>query len=508
MPPCPRCARGPRTTAAWPPCCASTTGPRTATCRRRCCWRRPIAARTQRLALSLILILPFYDPVRLAEDMAVLDIISGGRASYILALGYRPEEFEQFGLALADRGRLADEKLALLRRLLAGETVVQDGRRITVTPRPQTAGGPGLMWGGGTVAAARRAGRYGLGMLANANVDGMREAYEAACRKHGHEPGPAFFPDRDNPSVCFVADDVDQAWSELGEYLLHDVRTMPRGIPATRRPAGFSHVATVDELREAAASHVIISVSGGDLAGPRAARYSTCRRCAAGCRRKSHGRISSAWAKSCCRRSLDPRASSLSCCRTERRDHDRNGTAEVYYDPFDFDIDDDPYPIWKRLRDEAPLYYNEKYNFYALSRYEDVSRELTNWDTYRSGRGTTMDIIMSGIELPPGVILFEDPPIHDLHRRLLSRVFTPRRMEAIEPLTRDFCVRALDPLVGTGRFDFIENIGAMVPMRTIGYLLGIPEEDQEEIRDRGGRQLTLKEGTFRPVAARLFRAQP
>ena len=179
-------------------------------------------------------------------------------------------------------------------------------------------------------------------------------------------------------------------------------------------------------------------------------------------------------------------------------------TTEVYYDPFDFDIDDNPYPIWKRLRDEAPLYHNDKYNFYALSRYEDVSRELMNFDTFRSGRGTTMDIIMSGIEVPPGIILFEDPPIHDLHRRLLSRVFTPRRMESIDPLTRDFCVRALDPLVGTGKFDFIENLGAMVPMRTIGYLLGIPEDSQESIRDRGGRQLTLKEGTFRPATKEFF----
>ena len=174
-------------------------------------------------------------------------------------------------------------------------------------------------------------------------------------------------------------------------------------------------------------------------------------------------------------------------------------TAEVYYDPFDFEIDNDPYPIWKRLRDEAALYYNDKYNFYALSRYEDVSRELMNFDTYRSGRGTTMDIIMSGIELPPGVILFEDPPIHDVHRHVLSKVFTPRRMEAIEPLTRAFCVRALDPLMGSGRFDFVENLGAMVPMRTIGYLLGIPEDDQAAIRDKGGSQLTLKEGTFRAV---------
>src|SRR6476659_9099083 len=146
----------------------------------------------------------------------------------------------------------------------------------------------------------------------------------------------------------------------------------------------------------------------------------------------------------------------------ERADIDeRDGTVtgtnavELYYDPFDFDIDDNPYPIWKRLRNDAPLYYNEKFNFYALSRYEDVSRELPNFHTYRSGRGTTIDIIMSGIDVPPGVILFEDPPLHDLPRRLMSKVFTPRRMEAIEPLTRQYCVRALDPLVGSGRFDFI-----------------------------------------------------
>ncbi len=179
-------------------------------------------------------------------------------------------------------------------------------------------------------------------------------------------------------------------------------------------------------------------------------------------------------------------------------------SVELYYDPFDFDIDNDPYPAWKRLRDEAPLYFNEKFNFYALSRYEDVERELPNWDTYRSGRGTTMDVITSGIEMPPGVILFEDPPLHDLHRRLLSKVFTPRRMEEIEPLTRQFCVRALDPLVGSGRFDFIGDIGAMVPMRTIGYLLGIPEEDQQTIREKTDRVLGLKEGTFKAATAEAF----
>ena len=167
---------------------------------------------------------------------------------------------------------------------------------------------------------------------------------------------------------------------------------------------------------------------------------------------------------------------------------------DVYYDPFDFDIDDDPYPVWKRLRDEAPLYHNDKYNFYALSRYDDVSPALTNWELMRSGRGTTADILLNNIEFPPGVILFEDPPIHDLHRRLLSRVFTPKRMEAIEPLARQFCSRALDPLIGSGSFDFIADLGAWMPLRTIGYLLGIAEDDQASIRDNTDDLLALKDG--------------
>ena len=179
-------------------------------------------------------------------------------------------------------------------------------------------------------------------------------------------------------------------------------------------------------------------------------------------------------------------------------------TTDLYYDPFDFDIDDDPYPIWRRMRDEAPLYHNEKYNFYALSRYEDVSRDLHNWDTYRSGKGTTIDIIMSGVDVPPGVILFEDPPLHDLHRRLLSKVFTPRRMEAIEPLTRQYCVRALDALADASRFDLITDFAALIPMRTIGYLLGIPEEGQQQIRDNTDASIGLKEGSFQSVSAATF----
>ena len=158
--------------------------------------------------------------------------------------------------------------------------------------------------------------------------------------------------------------------------------------------------------------------------------------------------------------------------------------SDAYYDPYDWDIDTDPYPAWKRLRDEAPLYYNEKYDFYALSRFDDVERCSVDWRTYISGKGSVLEIIKSGIEMPPGNILFEDPPAHDMHRSLLSRVFTPKRIADIEPKVREFCARTLDPYVGSERFDFILDLGAQMPMRTIGMLLGIPEDDQEAIRER------------------------
>lgn len=168
--------------------------------------------------------------------------------------------------------------------------------------------------------------------------------------------------------------------------------------------------------------------------------------------------------------------------------------ANVYYDPYDKEIDDDPYPVWKKLRDEAPLYHNEKLNFYALSRWNDVEDALLDWQTYRSGRGTIIEVIQANVEIPPGIILWEDPPIHDLHRNLLTRVFTPRAMSVIEPLVRKYCARALDALVDRDEFDIIADLGVWVPMRTIGYLLGIPEDDQLAIRNRIDENLELKNG--------------
>jgi cytochrome P450 len=176
-------------------------------------------------------------------------------------------------------------------------------------------------------------------------------------------------------------------------------------------------------------------------------------------------------------------------------------TTDLYYDPYDRGIDADPYPVYSRLREEAPLYYNEPHDFYAVSRFDDVQRGLVDKETFSSARGSVLEFVKANIEMPPGVVIFEDPPQHTAHRGLLSRVFTPKRMHALEPKVREFCARALDPLVGAGRFDFVADLGAQVPMRTIGMLLGVPESDQEEARNRADAALRTDPGEPMDVAA-------
>ena len=173
---------------------------------------------------------------------------------------------------------------------------------------------------------------------------------------------------------------------------------------------------------------------------------------------------------------------------------------DVYYDPYDVAINADPYPTFRRLRDEAPIYHNDRYDVWALSRHADVETGLVDWQTFSSCRGDILEIIQAGVELPPGVVMFEDPPPHTMHRGLMSRVFTPRRMAALEDQVREFCVRCLDPLVGTDRFDIVAELGAVMPMRVIGMLLGIPESDQIAVRDKADAILRTDAG--RPLEIR------
>jgi cytochrome P450 len=168
--------------------------------------------------------------------------------------------------------------------------------------------------------------------------------------------------------------------------------------------------------------------------------------------------------------------------------------AAVYFDPYDVDINADPYPTYARLREEAPVYHNERYDFWALSRHEDVQAAMVNWQTFSSTRSDILDIIKAGVELPPGVILFEDPPVHTRHRGLMSRVFTPRRMAQLEDQVRQFCVRCLDPLVGGGGFDIVAELASIMPMRVVGMLLGIPEQDQVAVRNKTDANLRTEPG--------------
>jgi len=171
-----------------------------------------------------------------------------------------------------------------------------------------------------------------------------------------------------------------------------------------------------------------------------------------------------------------------------------SATQSVYFDPYDVEINANPYPTFARLREESPLYYNEQYDFYALSRFADVNKGLVDHETFSSARGAIIELIKANIDIPSGALIFEDPPIHTVHRKLLSRMFTPRKINALEPKIREFCAQSLDPLVGSGRVDFIKDFGAIMPMRVISALLGIPEDDQEMIRDHGNDQLRTEAG--------------
>jgi cytochrome P450 len=167
---------------------------------------------------------------------------------------------------------------------------------------------------------------------------------------------------------------------------------------------------------------------------------------------------------------------------------------DVYFDPYDVEINANPYPAFARLREESPLYYNEQYDFYALSRFADVNKALVDHEIFSSARGAIVELIKANIEIPSGALIFEDPPIHDIHRKLLARMFTPRKINALEPNIRQYCAEALDPLVGTGRFDFVTDLGAIMPMKVISALLGIPEGDQEKIRDHANAQMRTEAG--------------
>ncbi len=219
-----------------------------------------IAARTSTMAINVAaLLLALYEPVKLAEDLAVVDLISRGRVSYVVGIGYRDEEFDMFGVNRRGRGKVVEERIGLLRRLWSGEAVDFDGRKVRVTPLPFTPGGPMLAYGGGTEVAAKRAGRLGMFFIAETHRPDLETAYHAEAERAGVAPIGCMFPTAGIPLTVFVADDPDRAWSEIGDYLLLDAASYGRWNAHREGTASVSFATTVEELRAERGEYQIIT---------------------------------------------------------------------------------------------------------------------------------------------------------------------------------------------------------------------------------------------------------
>ncbi len=156
-------------------------------------------------------------------------------------------------------------------------------------------------------------------------------------------------------------------------------------------------------------------------------------------------------------------------------------TEPLAWDPINEKYKADPHPIWKRLRDEAPLYYNDELDFYCVSRFAAVDAFSRDPKTFFSSHGTVLEMLGPD-RIYYEMMIFMDPPEHTRYRRLVSKAFTPRRMALLEDDIRQLCARLLDGLVGKSHFDYVQDFGARVPAYVIASLLGVPPEDRDMVR--------------------------
>ncbi|MEV8595575.1 LLM class flavin-dependent oxidoreductase [Streptomyces sp. NPDC052012] len=203
---------------------------------------------TRRLRVTVsAMIGPLHDPLRLAEEIAVLDLLSGGRLITVAGIGYRPEEYALFGVDFTERGRLQDELLHTLLTAWTGEEFTHRGRTVRVTPRPYSDPHPLLLVGGSSRAAARRAARFGLPFFPSAHLPELEAYYKARLVEYGTE-GWTMMPAAETP-LLHLAEDPERAWARCGAHFLHEARTYASWQPSGSRSAVRSAAATVEELR-------------------------------------------------------------------------------------------------------------------------------------------------------------------------------------------------------------------------------------------------------------------
>lgn len=215
-----------------------------------------VAGRTRRLGINIsALLVPLHDPIRLAEQMAVLDLASAGRTSVVAGLGYRHEEFEMAGVDRRVRGRLLEEYVDVMRRAWTGEPFEWQGRTILVTPRPATQPHPIILVGGSTEAAARRAARLGLPFMPAIKDDALAEAYRVACAEEGFAGGWVLMPS--GPGFLHVSEDPERDWERIAPYALYDAGTYHAWQTPGQRSQTDVGATTLDELKRSDAYRVV-----------------------------------------------------------------------------------------------------------------------------------------------------------------------------------------------------------------------------------------------------------
>lgn len=205
-----------------------------------------IAARTTNVRLSVAaLIAPFYDPLRTAEDLAVLDHISNGRVDLIIANGYVKDEFEMLGVPIKERAKRVTKLIETLKAAFTGEPFEYEGRTVQITPAPLRPGGPTLLLGGSSEPAARRAARIADGFIPT--VPEVWEFYRDELVKLGKpDPGPTAMG---HNRTVFLAEDVDEAWDRMGPYFLHEMTEYGKLVVENDTTANYHPVSGIDELR-------------------------------------------------------------------------------------------------------------------------------------------------------------------------------------------------------------------------------------------------------------------
>ncbi|MER7110821.1 LLM class flavin-dependent oxidoreductase [Streptomyces sp. NPDC000229] len=203
---------------------------------------------TRRITVTVSAVIgPLHDPLRLAEEVAVLDLLSKGRLVTVAGIGYRPEEYAAHGVDWDRRGQLQDLLLETVLKAWTGEEFTYRGRTVRVTPRPCTQPRPLLLVGGSSRPAARRAARFGLPFFPSAHLPELEAYYHEQCAAYGTE-GFCLMPDATTP-LLHLSEDPDRTWALYGKHFLHEARTYASWQSEGIRSAVRSRAATVQELR-------------------------------------------------------------------------------------------------------------------------------------------------------------------------------------------------------------------------------------------------------------------